>query len=326
MEKGTESKEEEEHVKNLIAYKYMTRHHHTLSPAAPFHGALQESRRPGIYNKYKNVNVKRNSIHHRGNANDPRTIPIDPELSCHLNRVVRYSSNMVGQGGEGHVVKTIFYPHTLLSNAFRRIKNVTYPLTKVYKTPETGTTVAIKIQSITNANKMEDLINEIKVMETLQGLPFVPKLYASIFDKKRQYLVMEYIDGKTLGDVLQSNVSVKTLETLYDNINNALIQMWKRGVVHGDFHRKNIIVLPDNSIKFIDFGMAHETNRVRHIAKTLNVNTNARVAWKQLFERYINTLMLKSAYPYYNPNSKILTILHKAIMQKTQTTTKKRKR
>lgn len=306
-----------------------TKRHRTTyptSPPAPFRGALQESRIPGVHPKYKNVNVKRNSIHRRGEVNDPATIPIDPELSCHLNRVVRYSSNIVGRGGEGHVGKTIFYPHTLLSNAFRRIKNVAYPMTKVYNTPRTGTTVAIKIQSITSANKMEDLVNEVKVMETLQGLPFVPKLYASVFDKKRQYLIMEYIEGKTLHEVLQSNVSVATLETLYDNISTALIQMWKRGVVHGDFHRKNIIVLPDTTIKFIDFGMAHETNRVKNLAKHINISNNASIAWKQLFERYINTIMLKSTYPYYNPNSKVLRIIQNAINQKTKTSPKKRKR
>ena len=83
---------------------------------------------------------------------------------------------------------------------------------------------------------------------------FAPKIYWDL--THRNILVMDYIDGIPLDDIdrlLAANVDLKrTAERL---LNNFLKQIFDFGFYQADPHPGNFLMLPDNRIAFIDFGL-----------------------------------------------------------------------
>jgi tRNA A-37 threonylcarbamoyl transferase component Bud32 len=281
--------------------------------------ALPESRIPILHSKYKNMILDGNSIHRQ---HTPHVNTIPDMLAYRLFFLIRYSTK-VGQGSMGNVSKisNTNNARTLLDDIFTLIAAQPQRLTRLFRRPDPGTAVVIKRQVLkhpTNTDmvkaQLKDLNNEALIMESLHGLSFVPHLYATIYDEAIHtfYVFMEYVNGTPLGDILR-RTTVRNKQRLYDiytNLNKALIQMWKRGVLHMDLHRENILVHSDNSVTIIDFGLAHKTKRVENIASAFRTTNDARMLWKKHLERYANALIIKAGYKkFYNPNSKILALL-----------------
>jgi eukaryotic-like serine/threonine-protein kinase len=72
-----------------------------------------------------------------------------------------------------------------------------------------------------------------------------------------QFIVMEYVDGSTLREKLQTkNTKLETIINYAIQIAEALQQAHKKDVVHRDIKPENIMVTEDNRIKVMDFGLA----------------------------------------------------------------------
>jgi serine/threonine-protein kinase len=82
-------------------------------------------------------------------------------------------------------------------------------------------------------------------------------------DKKRYYLVMEYINGPTLAEVIkQRKLTPDEIYILRDRLIYGLMAAHRKGAIHRDLSPDNII-LPQGEIgnaKIIDFGIAKDTN------------------------------------------------------------------
>jgi serine/threonine protein kinase len=76
------------------------------------------------------------------------------------------------------------------------------------------------------------------------------------------YLVMEYLDGKTLGDMLEENgkLSLEFVIDIVEQICLALDKAHKLGIIHRDLKPDNIWLEPDGrggyNVKILDFGLA----------------------------------------------------------------------
>ncbi len=71
------------------------------------------------------------------------------------------------------------------------------------------------------------------------------------------YLVMEFVDGRTLADLIPSGgFPVDTVVRHGSQIADALAHAHARGVVHRDLKCANVIVTPDGRVKVLDFGIA----------------------------------------------------------------------
>lgn len=87
--------------------------------------------------------------------------------------------------------------------------------------------------------------------------PYILK-FIPVEKKSRPYLVMEYLEGQTLSELLRS---VKPLPEpdavkIASRICEALDYMHKNGVIHRDLKPQNIMLCNDGSIRIMDFGIA----------------------------------------------------------------------
>jgi len=81
----------------------------------------------------------------------------------------------------------------------------------------------------------------------------------SIYDVGDDYLVMEYLEGTTLQQLLKERGRLEVGETLrlLAPVADGLDRAHRAGVVHRDVKPANIMVLPDGRPKLMDFGVAH---------------------------------------------------------------------
>lgn len=99
--------------------------------------------------------------------------------------------------------------------------------------------------------------NESKAIAVLSH-PNIVKIYDMGFSEKLQYIVMEYIDGITLKDYIDSEHVLNWKDAVHFIIQilRALQHAHNRGIVHRDIKPQNIMLFTDGTIKVMDFGIA----------------------------------------------------------------------
>lgn len=121
-------------------------------------------------------------------------------------------------------------------------------------------TVAVKILKEEYTNNEEFIRrfkNESKAIAVLSH-PNIVKVYDVSFGQRLQYIVMEYIDGITLKQLIEQQGSLRWKDALLYTVQilRALSHAHDHGIVHRDVKPQNIMVLADGTIKVTDFGIA----------------------------------------------------------------------
>ncbi|MEE0839270.1 MAG: protein kinase [Acutalibacteraceae bacterium] len=121
-------------------------------------------------------------------------------------------------------------------------------------------TVAVKIlkeEFTSNEEFIRRFTNESKAIAVLSH-PNIVKVFDVSIGETVQYIVMEYIDGITLKQLIEQQGSLRWKDALHYvvQILRGLQHAHDRGIVHRDVKPQNIIVLPDGTIKVTDFGIA----------------------------------------------------------------------
>jgi serine/threonine-protein kinase len=88
--------------------------------------------------------------------------------------------------------------------------------------------------------------------------PNVVNVYDQGQDGETAYLIMEYLPGITLRDLLQEHKVLTTVQTLdiMEAILSGLAAAHKNGIVHRDLKPENVLLADDGRIKISDFGLA----------------------------------------------------------------------
>ncbi len=103
-------------------------------------------------------------------------------------------------------------------------------------------------------------ILEAKIIGTLRlkGLP-VPAIL--LVDPKRAILVLEYIKGIILKELISRNIELS--KKIFVELGKYVGIMHSENIVHGDLTTSNVIVRRDDNKPFIiDFGLAHYSNDI----------------------------------------------------------------
>ncbi len=106
------------------------------------------------------------------------------------------------------------------------------------------------------AKTRQTFAQEFKILEILRGCPNICPLV--LFDKKNDYAVIEFFEGNTLKSLNKQKTSFSLAEQLgiVKQILAAAAFMHNRGVLHGDWHYKNVLIDENNVVRVIDFDLA----------------------------------------------------------------------
>lgn len=101
--------------------------------------------------------------------------------------------------------------------------------------------------------------------------PNIVNVYDVGSEGEINYIVMEYIDGVTLKDLILKRAPFENEETLgvAIQIASALSQAHKNGIIHRDIKPQNILVTKAGTVKVTDFGIARSVGN-----KTTTTSTN----------------------------------------------------
>lgn len=133
----------------------------------------------------------------------------------------------------------------------------------------------------------DSAIYEERILKTLNSSRF-PKFISEFRDEFRQGYLLEYIDGIVFHDLINKEGHEFTREEIYE----AALQLLElaeilhsQGIVHRDIRTPNVILMKNNQLALIDFGLA------RFIKSGYSVKTDY---W------YIGDFLLQLYYSTYN--------------------------
>lgn len=114
-----------------------------------------------------------------------------------------------------------------------------------------------------NLTKFQLIEKEEKIYDMIQGSPYFPKKIEYDVLRDFNYLIIEYIEGKTLYDfVFEFKEKRLTLDKIYSiglDITNAINELYNKGYTHGDLSPHNIMIKDDFTIVLIDFERAAQS-------------------------------------------------------------------
>jgi serine/threonine protein kinase len=94
----------------------------------------------------------------------------------------------------------------------------------------------------------------------LTGLsnPHLVQVFDHGIENGRHYLVMEYVEGRTLKSIINEEGALDVDRSLgiARQIAEGLAEVHRRGIVHRDIKPQNLMIEPDGTVKVMDFGIA----------------------------------------------------------------------
>ncbi len=133
-------------------------------------------------------------------------------------------------------------------------------------------TVAVKLlhEHLTADEALRERFRREAVAAAKLGHPGIVGIYDTGARADHTYLVMEYVDGETLRDLLaeRGRLDVETAAAIGVQVADALGYAHARGLVHRDVKPANILVGRDGSVKIADFGIAKVAESARDLTQT----------------------------------------------------------
>ena len=200
---------------------------------------------------------------------------------------------------------------------------------------------AVKIISKINLSnkKMDMILNEKSILQKLNN-PFIVKLNYHFQDPLSFYLVLEYVNGGDLYNLLHNNKNfldnLNILKYYFNQLIAGIDYLHKNNIIHGDIKLENILLNKTGTIKLADFGSAIYSSNLNGKIKSFSGHTILYLSPEQFkynIKNFSNdiwacALILYEIYYLYLPwnsyeNNRELFILINSTDIKLNTTDKK---
>jgi eukaryotic-like serine/threonine-protein kinase len=150
-------------------------------------------------------------------------------------------------------------------------------MAKVYRAMDTqlDRIVAVKIlseQFAADDSFVERFQREARTAAKLNN-PNIVGVYDSGSERDVHYIVMEYVEGRTLADFLAQGGRLSPIKAveLAEAVATGLAAAHAQGIVHRDVKPGNVMVTRDGQVKVTDFGIARLTTTAETVAQTAAV-------------------------------------------------------
>lgn len=121
------------------------------------------------------------------------------------------------------------------------------------------TVVCCKVLNIAEVDRERDMHkvhNEVALMKQLSH-PNIVQYYGSLEDKEQLVIVMEFVNGCSLNQVIHRfgpSVSLETMRQWVLQIVSGIQYLHSRGIVHRDIKGANVLLSTEGVVKLVDFG------------------------------------------------------------------------
>ncbi len=135
-------------------------------------------------------------------------------------------------------------------------------MAQVYVANDVYTKREVAIKIIKDSTSMDPLNIARFQREARASAALKHKNIIEIYDvdeyQGKPYMVMEYVNGRSLKDVLKTRGSFRQAEAIdiINQLSDALLHAHEHGVIHRDIKPQNVMIKNDGSIKLGDFGIA----------------------------------------------------------------------
>lgn len=132
-------------------------------------------------------------------------------------------------------------------------------------TRETGGRSGSSVSALPGARQenyrqgLEKFMAEAKNLSKFYDLPGIVAVKDFFFENDTAYMIMEYVDGITLGTYLKEHggqITEQEALQLFHPVMESLNVVHQSGIIHRDISPDNIMMTKDGRMKLIDFGAA----------------------------------------------------------------------
>jgi tRNA A-37 threonylcarbamoyl transferase component Bud32 len=139
----------------------------------------------------------------------------------------------------------------------------------VAKNKKTKETVAIKRMDLNNQPKKDLIINEILVMRESKH-PNIVNFIESYLVRDELWVVMDYMDGGSLTDVIDSNhMAEPQIASVMLESAKGLYHLHSKNIIHRDIKSDNILLGMNGEVKLTDFGFCARISEDRGKRSTM---------------------------------------------------------
>lgn len=159
----------------------------------------------------------------------------------------------LGQGGFG----ITYVARDMTTNKKCAIKEC-FPTQVCARRPQDGRVEAIPGREDVFQGALQSFLMECRTLAAIKGFHFVVQILDCFAQNGTAYMVMEYLDGISLKAKVERDgpMAPDALMDTYLKLLYEMKQLHEQGILHRDIAPDNIMLMPDGTVKLLDFGSA----------------------------------------------------------------------